>query len=168
MGICRKLVRLAPEELAWLATAYMATGNADGSQDAALAGTQLPSNSEARKKNTCAHQQVCQKASSSSSIYYVDMDESCLLSHRINLEHHPTYVDSGCTRAMGSRCAVDRLVRACQQQACNEISLHHEPTHSKFVIANSETAVVKGRLVMTLKHQRVLAAVAGSDSAWNR
>ena len=39
-----------------------------------------------------------------------------LLTDYVNMSTHPTYVilDSGCTRAMGSRFAIDRLVRAGQ------------------------------------------------------
>ena len=43
--------------------------------------------------------------------------QQALLCEYVDLGSHPTYVilDSGCTRAMGSRFAIDRLVQACQQ-----------------------------------------------------
>ena len=43
--------------------------------------------------------------------------QQALLREYVDLGSHPTYVivDPGCTRAMGSRFAIDRLVQACQQ-----------------------------------------------------
>ena len=43
--------------------------------------------------------------------------QQALLCEYVDLGSHPTYaiLDSGCTRAMGSRFAIERLVQACQQ-----------------------------------------------------
>ena len=47
-----------------------------------------------------------------------------LLTDYVDMSTHPTYVilDSGCTRAMGSRFAIDRLVRACQNHPYSHTS----------------------------------------------
>ena len=47
-----------------------------------------------------------------------------LLTDYVDMSTHPTYVilDSGCTRAMGSRFAIDRLVRACQSHPYSHTS----------------------------------------------
>ena len=52
----------------------------------------------------------------SSFLNYDNCSHHALLSEYIDLRRNPTYVilDSGCARAMGSKYAIDRLVRACQ------------------------------------------------------
>ena len=46
---------------------------------------------------------------------YVSNVQHTLLTDYVDMSSNPTYVilDSGCTRAMGSRFAIDRLVKAC-------------------------------------------------------
>ena len=70
---------------------------------------------------------------------------------------HPTYVilDSGCTRAMGSRFAIDRLVRAYQNHSYSHlIKFTKEASHNKFSFANGESSHVKEKLVIYLKNPK--------------
>ena len=67
--------------------------------------------------------------------------QQALLCEYVGLGSHPTYVilDSGCTRAMGSRYAIDRLVQACQQHPKRDhIWFSKQPCSSKFSLANGE------------------------------
>ena len=67
--------------------------------------------------------------------------QQALLCEYVDLGSHPTYVilDSGCTRAMGSRFAVDRLVQACQHHPKRDhIWFSTQPCTSKFSFANGE------------------------------
>ena len=75
--------------------------------------------------------------------------QQALLCEYVDLGSHPTYVilDSGCTRAMGSRFAIDRLVQACQQHPKRDhIWFSKQPCSSKFSFANGEQSTVKERL----------------------
>ena len=77
-----------------------------------------------------------------------------LLTDYVDMSTHPTYVilDSGCTRAMGSRFAIDRLVRACQNHPYSHmIKFTKEASHNKFSFANGESSHVKEKLVIHLK-----------------
>ena len=77
-----------------------------------------------------------------------------LLTDYVDMSTHPTYVilDSGCTRAMGSRFAIDRLVRACQNHSYSHlIKFTKEASHNKFSFANGESSHVKEKLVIHLK-----------------
>ena len=67
--------------------------------------------------------------------------QQALLCEYVDLGSHPTYVilDSGCTRAMGSRFAIERLVQACQQHPKRDhIWFSKQPCSSKFSFANGE------------------------------
>jgi hypothetical protein len=69
----------------------------------------------------------------------------------VDLGPHPTYVilDSGCTRAMGFRFAIDRLVQACQQHPNrDQFRFSKQPCQSKFSSATGEQSTVKERLVI--------------------
>ena len=59
--------------------------------------------------------------------------QQALLCEYVDLSFHPTYVilDSGCTRAMGSRFAIDRLVQACQQTSKARLHLVFKTTMFK-------------------------------------
>ena len=72
------------------------------------------------------------------------------LTERINLDKSPTYVilDSGCTRAMGSRYAVNRLIKAVERYAPGKIEFTFEPSNTKFSFADSETALIKERVTL--------------------
>ena len=76
----------------------------------------------------------------------------------VDMSTHPTYVilDSGCTRAMGSRFAIDRLVRACQNHPYSRvIKFTKESSHNKFSFANGESSHVKEiKLVIHLKNPK--------------
>lgn len=74
--------------------------------------------------------------------------QQSLLCDYVDLATNPTYVilDSGCTRAMGSRLAIDRLVKACKQ---------HKNNQSKFSFANGESSTVTERLVIHLQKDKV-------------
>ena len=77
-----------------------------------------------------------------------------LLTDYVDMSTHPTYVilDSGCTRAMGSRFAIDRLVRACQNHPYSHmIKFTKEASHNRFSFANGESSHVKEKLVIHLK-----------------
>ena len=72
------------------------------------------------------------------SVYFsimIMVPNKVLLCEYVDLGSHPTYVilDSGCTRAMGSRFAIDRLVQACQQHPKRDhIWFSKQPCSSKF------------------------------------
>ena len=80
-----------------------------------------------------------------------------LLTDYVEMSTHPTYVilDSGCTRAMGSRFAIDRLVRACQNHSYSHlIKFTKEASHNKFSFANGESSHVKEKLVIHLRNPK--------------
>ena len=67
--------------------------------------------------------------------------QQALLCECVDLGSHPTYaiLDSGCTRAMGPRFAIERLVQACQQHPKRDhIRFSKQPCSSKFSFANGE------------------------------
>ena len=80
-----------------------------------------------------------------------------LLTDYVDMSTHPTCVilDSGCTRAMGSRFAIDRLVRACQNHPYSHmIKFTKESSYNKFSFANGESSHVKEKLVIHLKNPK--------------
>ena len=80
-----------------------------------------------------------------------------LLTDYVDMSTHPTYsiLDSGCTRSMGSRFAIDRLVRACQNHPYSHmIKFTKESSHNKFSFANGESSHVKEKLVIHLKNPK--------------
>ena len=80
-----------------------------------------------------------------------------LLTDYVDMSSHPTYVilDSGCTRAMGSRFAIDRLVKACQNHPFSHmIKFTKEDSHNRFSFANGESSNVKEKLVIHLKNPK--------------
>ena len=67
--------------------------------------------------------------------------QQALLCEYVDLGSHPTdmILDSGCTRAMGSRFAIDRLVQACQQHPKHDhIWFSKRPCSSKFSFARGD------------------------------
>ena len=79
-----------------------------------------------------------------------------LLTEYIDLKIHPTYVilDSGCTKAMGSRYAIDRLVHACKQHKdSHNIWFSTESCFSRFAFANGEQSTVRERLIIHLRNR---------------
>ena len=84
--------------------------------------------------------------------------QQALLCEYVDLGSHPTYyviLDSGCTRAMGSRFAIDRLVQACQQHPKRDhIWFSKQPCSSKFSFANGEQSTVKERLAIHFRNDR--------------
>ena len=78
----------------------------------------------------------------SQSDYSYQSDRS---SEKVDLAHDPTYVilDLGCTRAMGSRVAANRFMKAAPYYG---ITIESLPTDSKFNFANSQTSVCKERM----------------------
>ena len=79
--------------------------------------------------------------------------QQALLCEYVDLGSHPTYVflDSGCTRAMGSRFAIERLVQACQQHPKRgHIWFSKQPCSSKFSVANGEQSTVQGKIGYSL------------------
>ena len=100
-------------------------------------------------------QHVCPlKSDSAEECVYLNYDigaQEALLCEYVDLGSHPTYVilDSGCTRAMGSRFAIDRLVQACQQHPKRDhIWFSKQPCSSKFSFANGEQSTLKEKLVI--------------------
>ena len=86
-----------------------------------------------------------------------DHVEQCLLCEYIDLKTHPTFVilDSGCTRAMGSRFAVDRLVEACRRHPkSSNIYFTTQPCHSHFSFANGEQSHVAERLIIHFRNDQ--------------
>ena len=80
-----------------------------------------------------------------------------LLTDYVEMSTNPTYVilDSGCTRAMGSRFATDRLVKACTNHRYSHlIKFTKEASNNKFSFANGESSHVKEKLVIHLKNPK--------------
>ena len=74
-----------------------------------------------------------------------------LLTDYVDMSSNPTYVilDSGCTRAMGSRFAIDRLVRACTNHRYSHlIKFTKEASNNRFSFANGGSSHVKEKLVI--------------------
>ena len=87
--------------------------------------------------------------------FYHDINLT-LLTKYIDLKTHATYVilDSGCTKAMGSRYAVDRLVHTCKQHKDNHnIWLSTESCFSRFAFVNGEQSTVQERLIFHLRNR---------------
>ena len=83
--------------------------------------------------------------------------QQALLCEYVDLGSHPAYVilDSGFTRAMGSRFAIGQLVQACQRHPKHDhIWFSTQPCSSKFSFANGEQSTVKERLVIHFRHDR--------------
>ena len=81
--------------------------------------------------------------------------QQALLCEYVDLGSHPPYVilDSGCTRATGSRFAIDRLVQVCQQHPKRDhIWFSKQPCSSKFSFAHGEQSTVKERLVIHFRN----------------
>ena len=107
------------------------------------------SRAQARKKSVSTEECVF--------LNYDHGAQQALLCEYVDLGSHPTYVilDSGCTRAMGSRFAIDRLVQACQQHPKRDhIWFSKQPCSSKFSFANGEQSTVKERLVIHFRNDR--------------
>ena len=69
-------------------------------------------------------------------------------------------LDSGCTRAMGSRFAIDRLVQACQQHPKrDQIWFSKQPCSNKCSSANGEQSTVKERLVFHFRNDHAHTCV---------
>ena len=81
--------------------------------------------------------------------------QQALLCEYVDLGSHSTYVilDSGCTRAMISRFAIDQVVQACQRHPKRyHIWFSTQPCTSKFSFANGEQSTVKERLVIHFRN----------------
>ena len=91
---------------------------------------------------------------------FVNFDDGlhhALLSEYIDLRYSPTYViiDSGCTRAMGSRTAIMRLVKACKRHHnASKIDFSFEPSSSRFSFANGEQSNVREKLVIYFQNDQ--------------
>ena len=80
-----------------------------------------------------------------------------LLTDYVDMSSNPTYVilDSGCTRAMGSRFAIDRLVKACMNHRYSHlIKFTKEASNNRFSFANGESSHVKEKLIIHLKNPK--------------
>ena len=91
----------------------------------------------------------------SSFLNYENCCHHALLSEYIDLRRNPTYVilDSGCTGAMGSKFAIDRLVRACQNHPnADLVFFTKEPSQSRFSFANGQQSSVHEKLVIHFRN----------------
>ena len=80
-----------------------------------------------------------------------------LLTDYVDMSTNPTFVilDSGCTRAMGSRFAIDRLVKACMNHRYSHlIKFTKEASNNRFSFANGESSHVKEKLIIYLKNPK--------------
>ena len=80
-----------------------------------------------------------------------------LLTDYVDMSTNPTFVilDSGCTRAMGSRFAIDRLVKACMNHRYSHlIKFTKEASNNRFSFANGESSHVKEKLIIHLKNPK--------------
>ena len=93
----------------------------------------------------------------SSFVNFDDGFHHALLSEYIDLRYSPTYViiDSGCARAMGSRTAIMRLVKACKRHYnASKIDFSFEPSSSRFSFANGEQSNVREKLVIYFQNDQ--------------
>ena len=80
-----------------------------------------------------------------------------LLTDYVDMSTNPTFVilDSGCTRAMGSRFAIDRWVKACMNHRYSHlIKFTKEASNNIFSFANGESSHVKEKLIIHLKNPK--------------
>ena len=83
--------------------------------------------------------------------------QQALLCEYVDLGSYLTYVifDTGGTRAMGSRFAIDRFVQACQQHPKRDhIWFCKQPCSSMFPFAHGEQSTVEERLVIHFRHDQ--------------
>ena len=68
----------------------------------------------------------------------------------IKLSKSPNYVilDSGCTRAMGSRYAIERLQRYVEYHCPGKITFTYSPSGTKFSLANSQSARITEKVTL--------------------
>ena len=91
------------------------------------------------------------------SLNYESNVQHTLLTDYVDMSTNPTYVilDSGCTRAMGSRFAIDRLVKACMNHRYSHlIKFTKEASNNRFSFANGESSHVKEKLIIHLKNPK--------------
>lgn len=124
--------------------------------DATATGSDAGFHSRSRDTRNHSHSLQPTPVQINEALYNYDDEEpdQCLLCEYVDLKTHPTFVilDSGCTRAMGSRYAVDRLVRACSQHPKKHlIYFTTESCHGHFSFANGEQSHVTERLVIHLR-----------------
>ena len=77
-----------------------------------------------------------------------------VLTEHINIDRNPTCIilfDPGCTRAMGSRYAVNRRIKAVELYAPGKIEFTLSPSNTKFSFADSETALIKEGVALWFK-----------------
>ena len=95
------------------------------------------------------------------SVLFTPLEPSTsLLTERVDMRNSPAFVilDSGCTKATGSRYAVNRRMKACKNLPDDPaIAFSFEPCQTTLSFADSETSVVRERLHMrnlrfTLEH----------------
>ena len=90
--------------------------------------------------------------------------QNTLLTDYVDMSTNPTFVilDSGCTRAMGSRFAIDRLVKACMNHRYSHlIKFTKEASNNRFSFANGESSHVKEKLIIHLKNPKHPTGCAG-------
>ena len=108
--------------------------------------------------DSCA--QTVNNPISGTNVFFLKFDhgaQQALLGEYVDLGSHGTYVilDSGCTPAMGSRFAIDRLLQACQRHPKHDqILFSMQPSSSKFSFANGEQPIVKERLAIHFRNDR--------------
>ena len=93
----------------------------------------------------------------SSFVNFDDGFHHALLSEYVDLRYSPTYViiESGCTRVMGSRTAIMRLVKACRRHKnSNKIDFSFEHSSSRFSFANGEQSNVRQKLVIYFQNDQ--------------
>ena len=93
----------------------------------------------------------------SSFVNFDDGFRRALLFEYVDLRYSPAYViiDSGCTRATGSRTAIMRLVKACKRHYnSSKIDFSFEPSSSRFSFANGEQSNVREKLVIYFQNDQ--------------
>ena len=98
-------------------------------------------------------------------VNYESNVQHTLLTDYVGLSSSPTFVSlgSGCTRAMGSRFAIDRLVRACQNHRYSHlIKFTEEASNNKCSFGNGESSHVKEKRVTHLKNPKHFTGWVGS------
>ena len=119
-------------------------------------GGQNPRQSRVTATPTCRRSRTTDASS-----FWTSRPSRLSLLHTIGAKHQP--IDRACghaTKAMGSRYAVNRLMKACKNSPeCRSIAFSFEPWHTTFSFANSETSVVRERLHISVATYRRLAGL---------
>ena len=115
--------------------------------------TQVPEHIASASQSDVAKNKKISEISDYGAAHVVFADHVTALSVQfttINLNRSPSYVilDSGCTRAMGSRYAIEKLQRYVEDNCPGKITFTFSPSGTKFSFANSQSARITEKVTL--------------------